>query len=357
MKLSIIVPVYNMAADGKLEYCLNSLVAQTIASYEIIAVDDCSTDNSWEILQEYQKCYPEKFRAVHSQVNQKQGGAKNIGMAAAQGEWIGFIDSDDWITPDFYERLIGLGEETGADLVGCDYHMTGEHSMEIGQVVHNNRPEQTGILNEEKYRSLILDSGSLVVKVYRREIVIDHPSRFPIGIFYEDNALANSWMLRAHHFEYLREPLYYYYQHDTSTVHTITTRRCEDRMEAGRIMLQEARTYKYLEQYRPELEFSFTTLFYVNTLFTYMQGVRPVRYGFVQKLGREMRETFPDFQENRYYLERMGAEEKKLVRMQMESTWKFLIYYKLLWGYRNLRKKISGIRAGQYKTAKERKIR
>lgn len=126
-------------------------------------------------------------------------------------------------------------------------------------------------------------------------------------------------------------------------------------MEAGRIMLQEARTYKYLEQYRPELEFSFTTLFYVNTLFTYMQGVRPVRHGFVQKLGREMRETFPDFQENRYYLERVGAEEKKLVRMQMESTWRFLMYYKLLWGYRNLRKKISGIRAGQYKAAKERK--
>ena len=203
MKLSIIVPVYNMAADGKLEYCLHSLVAQTITDYEIIAVDDCSTDNSWEILQDYQKRYPEKFRAIHSEVNQKQGGAKNIGMAAAQGEWIGFIDSDDWITPDFYERLIGKGEETGADMVGCDYHMTGEHSMKIGQVVHNNRPEQTGILNEEKYRSLILDGGSLVVKVYRREIVIDHPSRFPTGIFYEDNALANSWMLRARHFEYI----------------------------------------------------------------------------------------------------------------------------------------------------------
>ena len=252
MKLSIIVPVYNMAAEGKLEYCLNSLVAQTIGDYEIIAVDDCSTDDSWKILQDYQKRYPEKFCAIHSDVNQKQGGAKNIGMAAAQGEWIGFIDSDDWITPDFYERLIGKGEETGADMVGCDYHMTGEHSMKVGQVVPNNRPEQTGVLNEEKYRSLILDGGSLVVKVYRREIVIDHPSRFPTGIFYEDNALANSWMLRARHFEYIEEPLYYYYQHDTSTVHTITARRCEDRMEAGRIMLREAVQYGYLEKYRPD---------------------------------------------------------------------------------------------------------
>lgn len=340
MKLSIIVPVYNMAADQKLEYCLNSLVYQTIADYEIIAVDDCSTDTSWDILLRYEKEYPDKFHAIHSEINQKQGGAKNIGMEKARGEWIGFIDSDDWVTPDFYERLIRKGEETGADMVGCDYHLTDEHSMKIGQVVHNNKPEQTGILDDEKYRSLILDSGSLVVKVYRREIVIDHPSRFPTGIFYEDNALANSWMLRAKHFEYIPEPLYYYYQHDTSTVHTIDVKRCEDRMEAGRIMLQEAKDYGYFEKYYPELEFTFTTLFYVNTLFTYMQGVHPTRMDFVKRLGQEMQETFPDFQKNPYYIERIGKEEKKLVQMQLTSTFRFIGYYKLLWGYRNLRKKL-----------------
>ena len=339
MKLSIIVPVYNMAADGKLEYCLESLVHQTIADYEIIAVDDCSTDSSMEILSAYEKRYPEKFRAVHSEVNRKQGGAKNIGMGLAKGEWIGFIDSDDWVTPDFYERLIRKGEESGADMVGCDYHLTDEHSMKIGQVVHNNKREQTGILNEEKYRSLLVDSGSLVVKVYRRGIVIDHPGRFPEGIFYEDNALANSWMLRATHFEYIEEPLYYYYQHDTSTVHTITRTRCEDRMEAGRLMLREAEQYGYLEQYRPEIEFNFTVLFYLNTPFTYMQGVRPVTYGFVKKLGAEMKRSFPDFQKNPYYCERVHAEEKKLAAMQMRSTVWFILYYKLLWGYRNFRKR------------------
>ena len=65
MKLSIIVPVYNMASDHKLEYCLDSLVNQTVEDYEIIAVDDCSTDNSMEILKEYERRFPEKFRAVH----------------------------------------------------------------------------------------------------------------------------------------------------------------------------------------------------------------------------------------------------------------------------------------------------
>ena len=339
MKLSIIVPVYNMVSGGKLEYCLNSLVNQTIEDYEIIAVDDCSTDDSYTVLKDYESRFPDKFHAVHSDENRHQGGAKNIGMSLAKGEWIGFIDSDDWITPDFYERLIGKGEETGADMVGCDYCLTDRHSMEIGQIVHNNKKEQTGILDEEKYKSLLIDSGSLVVKVYRREIVIDHPSQFPEHIFYEDNALSNSWMLRAKHFEYIEEPLYYYYQHNTSTVHTITQERCENRMEAGRIMLKEAEEYGYLKQYRAEIEFSYAILFYVNTLFSYMQGVKPVKYGFVKKLGAEMEQNFPHFQENSYYQERVHEEEKKLVGLQMKSTLLFILYYKILWAYRNIRKK------------------
>lgn len=338
MKLSIIVPVYNMAADGKLEYCLNSLVNQTIDDYEIIAVDDCSTDNSFAVLKEYEARYPEKLRAIHSDVNKHQGGAKNIGLKLASGEWIGFIDSDDWITPDMYERLIRRAEETGADLAGCDYSLTGEHSMKIGRIVHNNKPSQSGILDKEKRKSLILDGGSLVVKIFRRSMIIEHALWFPEDIFYEDNALGNSYLLLAEHFEYIEEPLYYYYQHDTSTVHTISPKRCEDRMEAGRLMLQEAQRHHYMEDYRQELEYSFTLLFYINTLFTYMAGVKPVKYRFVKAMGEEMKRTFPEFQKNPYYQERTHAEEKKLIRMQQKSTLCFMLYYQLLWAYRRWKK-------------------
>ena len=340
MKLSVIVPVFNMAADGKLQFCLNSLVNQTITDYEIIAVDDCSTDNSLEILRAYEEKFPEKFRVIASPVNKKQGGAKNMGLSAAQGEWIGFIDSDDWVTSDFYERLLKRAQETGADMVGCDYHLTREHSMKIGQVVHNNKQSQTGELDREKYRSLILDSGSLVVKIYKRHIILDYPNRFPENIFYEDNAISNSWMLRAKHFEYIEEPLYYYYQHDNSTVHTITKKRCEDRMEAARMMVNEAKEFGYLKEFYPEIESSFTTLFYVNTLFSYMAGVRKKDYRFVKTLGKEMKETFPDFMENKYYQERVHAEERKLIGMHMKSTLYFMLYYKVLWGYRNFRKRL-----------------
>lgn len=339
MKLSIVVPVFNMAAEKKLEYCLDSLVAQTVADYEIIAVDDCSTDESWEILKDYEKRFPGKFRALHLEENKHQGGAKNAGLKLAQGEWIGFIDSDDWITPDMYERLIGRAESTGADLVGCDYCLTSKHSMKVGQVVHNNKSSQTGVLDDGKRRSLILDGGSLVVKIFRRSMILDHALWFPEHIFYEDNALGNSYLVLANHFEYIEEPLYYYYQHESSTVHTISEKRCEDRCEAGRLMLKEAERHDFLDKYRPELEYSFTLLFYVNTLFTYMAGVKWTKYRFVKKLGEEMRCRFPNFQENPYYMERTHAEEKKLIRMQMRSTLCFMAYYKLLWAYRNFRKR------------------
>ena len=91
MKLSVIVPVYNTAGEGKLEYCLNSLVNQTLQDMEIIAVDDCSTDNSLEILQRFEKEHPGRVRAVHSEVNRQQAGAKNIRLSLAPGEWIGFL--------------------------------------------------------------------------------------------------------------------------------------------------------------------------------------------------------------------------------------------------------------------------
>ena len=340
MQLSIIVPVYNMAADGKLNFCLDSLMNQTITDYEIIAVDDCSTDNSLDILKEYESKYPNKFRAIHSPVNKRQGGAKNIGIREAKGEWIGFIDSDDWITSDFYERLLNRAAETGADCVGCDYSRVDHHTFKVGIVEHNNKPEQSGVLDHEKRKSLILDVGSLVIKIYKRQFILENELFFPEHIFYEDNAVGKSYVILNKHFEYIDEPLYYYYQHGDSTVHTFSEGRCEDRMAAARIMIEQAKKFGYYDEFLPELEYTFTVLHYINTLFTYMVGVRPTKLSYVKKMGDELRAYFPDFQKNVYYIERTHPEEKKLIAMQQKSTLQFVVYYKLLWTYRNLRKKL-----------------
>ncbi len=349
MTLSVIVPVYNMASDGKLEYCLDSLVNQSLepGSFEIIAVDDCSTDNSYEILKRYQDRFPDRFIALHSDVNLHQGGAKNIGLALAKGDWIGFIDADDWVVPDYYERLLKRADETGADMVGCDYNLTYEHSFKVGKIVHNNNHEQTGVMDRDKYKKLLIETGSLVVKVYRRQLILgdyvpgakDKLDVFPENIFYEDNAVSNTWMTRAKHFEYIEEPLYFYYQHDSSTVHSISRKNLEDRMTAGRMIVSEAKKGGYFEEYRDEIEFQYTVLFYVNTLFSAMPKRYRVRdcYRFTKALGKEMKETFPDFQNNPYYRERIHPEEKKLIGFQMKSHLFFYVYYRLLWFYRDLR--------------------
>ena len=341
MKLSIIVPVYNMAAEDKLKHCLDSLIAQTVTDYEIIGVDDCSTDDSYEILKSYEEKYPDRFRAIHSEVNKHQGGAKNIGIRAAKGDWIGFIDADDWITPDMYEQLIDKAEETGATCVGCDYSLVNDYTFEVGQVVANSCAEQTGVLEPEQKKAIILNCGSLVVKIYKRSIILENDLFFPEDIFYEDNAMGNSYLLTNERYEYIPKPLYYYYQHAESTVHTVDVKRCQDRMVAGRIMIDEAKRLGFYEDYRAELEFRFAELFYVNTLFTYMPCVKPTRLSFVRALSKEMAEYFPDFQSNPYYQERIHAEEKKLIAMAQRSTLYFFVYYKLLWAYRNFRKRLS----------------
>ena len=365
MLLSVIVPVYNMAADDKLLYCLKSLTGQTLdpSDYEVIAVDDCSTDDSFAVMRQLEEESGGVLKAVHLPVNHHQGGAKNAGLMLARGEWIGFIDADDWVTPDYYERLITLAEKTGADMTGCDYSLVDRHTMEPGKVVRNNRPEQAGILTEDKYRKLLLDSGSLVVKVYRREIILgedgvrppgseeEYRERlsligqdkgradvFPEDIFYEDNAVCKTWMLRSKHFEYLEEPLYFYLQHGASTVHTVSAKNMEDRKKAASLMIEEAAEKGYLEQYRPELEFAYTVLFYINTLFSVLRADHfPGAYGFAKDLGKKMREAFPDFEKNPYYAARVPEEEKRLIAMQGKSDLCFYLYYRLLWAYRDLR--------------------
>lgn len=340
MQLSVIVPVYNMEADGMLAYCLDSLVNQTITDYEIIAVDDASTDGSLNILRDYERRYPDKISVISLTENHHQGGAKNHGLAVCRGEYIGFVDSDDWVTSDFYEKMLRKAGETGADLVACDFCYVREHTMTPTERIPCNQKEQVGVLDHERRAALFMNPGAAVTKIYKRNLLFDEPFSFPDHMFFEDNAMGIELLRRAKHFEYLEEPLYFYYQRGGSTVHVITRERCEDRLEAMRIMYRFAREKGYLEEFYQELEFKFTNLFYQNTLFSYMQGGQRKSLRFIREMGKEMRETFPDFQKNPYYIRQVHPEEKKLMGLQQRSTLAFFLYYKALWFVRKVKKKL-----------------
>ena len=337
MKLSVIVPVYNMVAGGKLENCLNSLVNQDVEDMEIIAVDDKSTDDSLQMLYRYSEKYGDRFVTIASPENKRQGGAKNLGLGRAKGEWIGFIDSDDWISKDMFSKLLQKAEETGADVVGCDYLLTDEIGKETGEVVPNNTQEQTGVLGEEQYRALLLDPGSMVIKIYKRAIFEENHIRFPEKMFYEDNAIGVLPLMHAKHFERVPEAMYYYYQNPNSTVHTISLARCEDRVKAAEIYLDECQKRGFYEKYAQEIDYKIYELGYRNTLYSYLQASKCPSFKFVKRMQKFLLEQVPNFDKNIYYAKHMDAENQKLTKMHAKNALLFLVYYEALQLYRKLR--------------------
>jgi len=338
MLLSIIIPVYNMAADNKLKHCLDSCLNQSIEKYEIIAVDDASTDDSLSILKEYEAEYPGIVKVIASERNLKQGGAKNLGLNAASGKWVGFVDSDDWVSPDMYKKLISKAEETGADLVGCDYTRVDHYTFDQGINVNNNTENQTGILDRDKHGKLILQFGSMVVKIYLREIIVQNKLSFPEGIFYEDNCAAQVWSIYFNHFEYINEPLYYYLTNPDSTTHHISWEKCLDRMDAGQQFIDYFRNNgKYLE-YKNEVDYRFTELYYINTLFSYMNNAEKRKPEHANIIKQGIIRNVPDFMNNPYYMERASEEYKKLIKMQMSSNMYFFTYYASLLKWRDFKK-------------------
>ena len=115
IKVSIIIPVYNNSKY--LRDCLNSVLKQTLDNIEIIAIDDCSTDDSFRILREYQSRYKEKIRVFRNNKNMGVGYTRNFGISMAYGEYIGFVDGDDYINPRMYEDMYNNGEYNNADIV------------------------------------------------------------------------------------------------------------------------------------------------------------------------------------------------------------------------------------------------
>lgn len=183
IKLSVIVPVYNTATGGKLQFCLDSLLNQKLDyEYEIIAVNDASTDNSLDILRTYEK-QNSTVKVITYEKNRHQGGARNEGIKAARGEWIGFIDSDDWVARDYFAKLIKRAEETGADVVGCTYNLVSEQTFNVGKVCVTNNINQSGILDTQKRKLFLKNQGSAVTKIYRSNLIRDNNLFFPENIF------------------------------------------------------------------------------------------------------------------------------------------------------------------------------
>lgn len=177
--ISVIVPVYNV--ESYLRKCLDSVTGQTYRNLEILVIDDGSTDGSGKICDEYKK--DNRVKVFHTE-NRGLSCARNIGLDNATGEWIGFVDSDDWIEPDMYEVLIERALETGADIVEC-----GEY-IEYSRKTINSQRQDLIYYGKDSLLALLRQDFSDGVwnKVWRRRC-FNH-IRFPKGRIYEDVAVT-----------------------------------------------------------------------------------------------------------------------------------------------------------------------
>ena len=229
IKVSVIVPCYNV--EKLLPKCLDSLVNQTLTDIEIICVNDASPDNGIAILRDYEARYP-NIRVIDLKKNVCLGGARNRGMEIARGEYIAFVDSDDYVEPDMYEKLYARAQATGADVVACDYDLVDNNYQLIGKRVVD-RTHLCGPVDEETRKALYLHMGTAWGRIHRREFLVAHEIKFPEHIFFEDLYFNLVESLYVRHFEYVPQCYYKYYYNPQSIVRSnASLRKTSDRIRS-----------------------------------------------------------------------------------------------------------------------------
>jgi len=210
--LSIIVPVYN--AEKYLNKCIDSILAQTLSSFELILVNDGSKDNSGQLCDRYAK-KDSRIRVIHTD-NLGVGAARNAGLDLAGGQYIGFVDNDDYIHPEMYEVLYNLIEKTGADMSVC-----GVNNCYVNNITPQYPREETFVCDNTTAFKLLMEGdkipGSCCNKLYKRKLFEN--LRFPRDLIYEDAYILTDLMQRVSAVAVTTVP-YYYYVHRAKSITT-----------------------------------------------------------------------------------------------------------------------------------------
>ena len=207
-KVSIVVPVYNV--QNYLEKCLDSLIHQTLKDIEIIVVNDGSTDQSQEIIDRYQMNFPDRIIAL----KKKNGGlsdARNFGVAHATGEYLGFLDSDDFASEHIYEKMYETAKQQDADLIVSNLeYFWDDHSQPSFCL------KGLSNWNEDSKKAIFLSPLFAWNKLYRREKFIQLDCQYPIGLWYEDIPVTLKFAAHANRIAHCDETGFFYRQRKTS---------------------------------------------------------------------------------------------------------------------------------------------
>lgn len=228
MQISIIMPVYNTA--DFLKTCMESLLNQTFRDFELLAIDDGSTDGSAELLDAYAAKDP-RVKVFH-QENQGQAASRNYGLEQMRGDFVCFVDSDDGLSSDFLESLHELALAENADIVTTGY-LKAETWQKLPVAdkkveIFNQQEGQASFYSGKRVPFYIMPWG----KLYRKAIF--EGLRFPVGKFVEDEFVAHELFYRSQKTAYLHGARYFYRQHAGSTMKGYALPNAEDACEMFR---------------------------------------------------------------------------------------------------------------------------
>ena len=209
--ISVILPIYNV--EEQLSRGIESILNQTYMDFELLLINDGSTDSSLQICKDYAR--KDSRVVVIDQVNQGVSAARNTGIENAKGNWIAFVDPDDYIHPNYLRRLVNVVNETGAEIAVCHYHIVHEEYDAFTQIAETEPVVMTGFESLKNffgsdYTRNICPWGKLVKKELHEGLV------YPVGRVQEDAHITYKLFARAKKVSYIDEYLYHYYQRKNS---------------------------------------------------------------------------------------------------------------------------------------------
>lgn len=241
--VSIIVPIYNV--EKYLNRCIRSIVAQTYENIEIILVDDGSSDSCPEICDNWSKT-DTRIKVIHK-MNGGLSDARNVGMAIATGDLMGFVDGDDWIAPEMYQNLYERMKADDSDIAACGVKMIWDDRTPTRMLTKQG----CCVLNQKEAMRAIIEETWLKepvwYKLYRRSVV--DGILFPVGKYHEDVFWSYQTIGRASKVSVFDEPCYYYRQRSESIMNETYSLKRLDSLEAKILRLA------YVREYFPQLEY------------------------------------------------------------------------------------------------------
>ena len=285
-KVSVVVPVYNV--ERYLVRCMDSLVNQTLEDIQIIAVNDGSTDNSGELLNIYQKKYPDKVKILQKE-NGGLSDARNFGMPYAEGEYIAFLDSDDYVELDMYEKMYNKAKEESSDMVECDFIWE----------YPNKKVVDTGIVYKNKHEMFVHARVVAWNKLIKRSVLDEAKIEYPKGLRYEDVEFFYKMLPYYNKVSFVKEPMIHYIQRDSS----ISNTQNERTREIFTILDNVLNYYKskgLFDKYKDELEYTYARIMLCSSLKRIVKVAdKNVRKNLEKETWERLNKEFPEWKKNR----------------------------------------------------------